>query len=82
MPSKKPPTPRAVLRSPDHSAIAPGPPEKPDETSKPEISSTGRRMVVKWSRKEEENAYGRIFVGCGAITDYDVTTKLGEGTFG
>jgi serine/threonine-protein kinase BUR1 len=34
------------------------------------------------SRKEEEEAYGRTFLGCGSITDYDITTKLGEGTFG
>lgn len=27
-------------------------------------------------------AYGREFVGCGVQSDYDLTTKLGEGTFG
>ncbi|KAI0766248.1 kinase-like domain-containing protein [Irpex lacteus] len=27
-------------------------------------------------------AYGRVFQGCGQQSDYEVTTKLGEGTFG
>jgi serine/threonine-protein kinase BUR1 len=28
------------------------------------------------------NVFGHKFVGCGLQSDYDVTTKLGEGTFG
>lgn len=31
---------------------------------------------------EEEKAYGRVFKGCGNQQEYQVTTKLGEGTFG
>ncbi|KAL1690815.1 kinase-like domain-containing protein, partial [Schizophyllum commune] len=34
------------------------------------------------SREEEKAAYGRVFIGCGLQSDYEVTTKLGEGTFG
>jgi serine/threonine-protein kinase BUR1 len=34
------------------------------------------------SQIEEENAYGRVFKGCGNQHDYQITTKLGEGTFG
>jgi serine/threonine-protein kinase BUR1 len=37
---------------------------------------------VRRTRKEETEAYGRSFVGCGLQNDYEVTTKLGEGTFG
>lgn len=39
-------------------------------------------LAPRRSRKEEELAYGRVFQGCGLQSDYDVTTKLGEGTFG
>ncbi|KAJ7047941.1 Pkinase-domain-containing protein [Mycena alexandri] len=31
---------------------------------------------------EEEKAYGRVFKGCGNQREYEITTKLGEGTFG
>ena len=34
------------------------------------------------TQKQEVQAYGRKFVGCGLQSDYDVTTKVGEGTFG
>ncbi|KAI0064903.1 Pkinase-domain-containing protein [Artomyces pyxidatus] len=34
------------------------------------------------TREEEQKAYGRMFVGSGQQSDYDATTKLGEGTFG
>lgn len=52
-----------------------------------EAESTKQRPVrkrepVRRTRKEEMEAYGRSFVGCGLQTDYEVTTKLGEGTFG
>lgn len=46
------------------------------------IRSIKRREPFKRSRKEELEAYGRAFVGCGKQGDYGVTTKLGEGTFG
>ncbi|XP_006463936.1 hypothetical protein AGABI2DRAFT_180093 [Agaricus bisporus var. bisporus H97] len=32
--------------------------------------------------RDESQAYGRQFRGCGRQSDYDLTTKLGEGTFG
>jgi serine/threonine-protein kinase BUR1 len=41
-----------------------------------------KREPLKRSAKEEEKAYGQVFVGCGYQKDYEVTTKLGEGTFG
>ncbi|KAG5353415.1 hypothetical protein C0989_006928 [Termitomyces sp. Mn162] len=41
-----------------------------------------RRNIVRRSPDEEMKAYGRKFEGCGLQSDYDVTTKLGEGTFG
>ena len=41
-----------------------------------------KREPVHRSREDEQKAYGRMFVGCGRQEDYDVTTKLGEGTFG
>jgi hypothetical protein len=41
-----------------------------------------KRIPVKRSPKEEEAAYGRMFKGCGRQKDYEITTKLGEGTFG
>ncbi|TDL21991.1 Pkinase-domain-containing protein [Rickenella mellea] len=42
----------------------------------------GRAMVVKRTREEEKKAYGRVFAGCGQKDDYNILTKLGEGTFG
>jgi serine/threonine-protein kinase BUR1 len=41
-----------------------------------------KREPVRRTRKEEYEAYGRSFEGCGMQSEYDVTTKLGEGTFG
>ncbi|KAL4068600.1 kinase-like domain-containing protein [Scleroderma yunnanense] len=41
-----------------------------------------RREPVQRTRKEEMAIYGRTFEGCGQQSDYDATTKLGEGTFG
>ena len=41
-----------------------------------------RRKPVQRSREDERRVYGRIFEGCGKQEDYDVMTKLGEGTFG
>ncbi|KAF8880072.1 kinase-like domain-containing protein [Infundibulicybe gibba] len=37
---------------------------------------------TKRTRKQEMELYGRTFEGCGVQADYEVTTKLGEGTFG
>lgn len=41
-----------------------------------------RREPAERSRKEEMEAYGKTFEGCGKQSDYTVTTKVGEGTFG
>lgn len=50
--------------------------------NQPLLLPSKRSERVRRSRKEEEMAYGRVFPGCGSIHDYDITTKLGEGTFG
>lgn len=54
--------------------------QKEQELFKPKLYR--RRNVVRRSPEEEIKAYGRKFEGCGLQSDYDVTTKLGEGTFG
>ncbi|KAF8201411.1 kinase-like domain-containing protein [Pholiota molesta] len=41
-----------------------------------------RGLPTRRSQKVETLAYGHGFVGCGQQSDYEATTKLGEGTFG
>jgi hypothetical protein len=41
-----------------------------------------RNLRPRRTQKQEVQAYGHKFIGCGLQTDYDITTKLGEGTFG
>ncbi|KIY61631.1 Pkinase-domain-containing protein [Cylindrobasidium torrendii FP15055 ss-10] len=41
-----------------------------------------RILPLRRPREQERAAFGRIFQGCGDINDYDITKKLGEGTFG
>lgn len=41
-----------------------------------------KREVLRRTREQEKEAYGRIFLGCGQREDYELATKLGEGTFG
>ena len=41
-----------------------------------------RKLCPRRTQKQEVQAYGHKFIGCGLQSDYDVTTKLGEGTFG
>jgi hypothetical protein len=41
-----------------------------------------RNPPARRTQKQEVQAYGHKFIGCGLQSDYDVTTKLGEGTFG
>lgn len=60
----------------------PGKKEEPKEPEAPKPRPIRRREPVKRTRKEEVEAYGHAFEGCGMQTDYEVTTKLGEGTFG
>ncbi|KAL7284009.1 hypothetical protein ACG7TL_001282 [Trametes sanguinea] len=49
---------------------------------KPSVRRPPKRKPVHRTREQEQEAYGRIFVGCGQQSDYAVLTKLGEGTFG
>lgn len=90
---KKPPTP--VHFSPPSHSVPLRYEEKP-QVSKPEPQThqlnegnetkvfvqRTRRKPVQRSREEEHRVYGHIFEGCGKQEDYDVITKLGEGTFG
>ena len=61
-----------------------GPPQKAVARASElrELLEVKKRPLMRRSRKEEYEAYGRSFEGCGMQGDYDVTTKLGEGTFG
>ena len=86
---KKPPTPRE--RSPRGSILAGTDGRKQEvditrhrsETAQPARPPLKpRRKPVQRSREEEMVAYNRVFQGCGQQSDYEVTTKLGEGTFG
>ena len=66
--------------------VPPIPQPRSDGTpSKPEVPPPlikKKRIPVKRSREEEKEVYQRVFVGCGKRSDYDIMTKLGEGTFG
>lgn len=53
---------------------------KPPEV--PKVRSVRKREIVRRSVRLEIDAYGRSFTGCGLHADYDLITKLGEGTFG
>jgi serine/threonine-protein kinase BUR1 len=87
VPSKKPQAPKPLHSPP---SFIPPEAENKDAVALDSIKEVDtvvpthriQKHVVKRSRKEEEEAYGRTFQGCGSITDYDITTKLGEGTFG
>lgn len=35
-----------------------------------------------WTEGQEKEKFGRIFHGITTLNDYDLGTKLGEGTFG
>jgi serine/threonine protein kinase len=48
----------------------------------PTTLSQDQKEPILRAREEEKAAYGRVFVGCGKREDYELTTKLGEGTFG
>lgn len=48
----------------------------------PIIQSIRSKPLVRRTLKEEMQAYGHGFTGCGKQDDYETTTKLGEGTFG
>ncbi|TRM60326.1 kinase-like domain-containing protein [Schizophyllum amplum] len=56
--------------------------ESPEKELNPRALITRRPHRPLRSREAEKDAYGRVFAGCGMQADYEVTTKLGEGTFG
>ncbi|KAJ6571852.1 kinase-like domain-containing protein [Mycena capillaripes] len=87
-PPSLPPRPAAplVIRSPrtvDPPTALTGPPRPPPPELPKETVRIGRKPPApRRSQREEEKAYGRVFKGCGNQNEYQVTTKLGEGTFG
>ncbi|KAG1741503.1 kinase-like domain-containing protein [Suillus paluster] len=48
----------------------------------PLVEQKRKRAPMQRTRKQELEAYGHVFLGCGQQSDYDATAKLGEGTFG
>lgn len=74
-----------IQRAREKRAAVGGPDERGGQSGGGTLAVTmGRkkREPVKRSRKEEMEAYGKTFEGCGKQSDYTVTTKVGEGTFG
>nr|GAT55843.1 CMGC/CDK/CDK9 protein kinase [Mycena chlorophos] len=72
-----PPKPSSLPPKPAEARPLP-PPEPPKDIPRP----ARRPVAPRRSQYEEERAYGRGFRGCGNASDYLMTTKLGEGTFG
>ncbi|KAF8584345.1 Pkinase-domain-containing protein [Ramaria rubella] len=61
--------------------------ERPEHTPPPIThpspkKTKPRRPPVKRTPSQEHTAYARFFSGVGRMDAYDVTTKVGEGTFG
>ena len=88
IPLKRPPAPRDV-HSPSPLPLPPAHEELVKEkdtvdatTRPPPVEHRRKRTPVHRTRKQELEAYGRVFLGCGQQCDYDATAKLGEGTFG
>lgn len=88
---KKPPTPvnfsppthPVPLRHEERPRLPQPEPQQPNQNGQAKVFvQRSRRKPVQRSREEERKVYGRIFEGCGKQEDYDVITKLGEGTFG
>jgi serine/threonine-protein kinase BUR1 len=57
-----------------------GVPQK--EPQPPKFRMLRRKLPPRRPPKVELKAYGHGFAGCGQQSDYEATTKLGEGTFG
>ncbi|CAK5272995.1 unnamed protein product [Mycena citricolor] len=84
-PASLPPRPPAPLhirsppsmRPPMQSLVPP-----PDMRPEPPRPIIRKSPPLLRSSEAEKQAYGRVFEGCGKQSDYQVTTKLGEGTFG
>lgn len=59
--------------------------ERPPDGERPTkklAASSPEEGELRRALRDEKKAYGRDFRGCGRQSDYDLTTKLGEGTFG
>ncbi|KAF4616536.1 hypothetical protein D9613_008715 [Agrocybe pediades] len=54
----------------------------PAKEARPEPARLKKKLPLRRPQKVEIAAYGHTFVGCGLQSDYEATTKLGEGTFG
>ncbi|KAJ7442497.1 kinase-like domain-containing protein [Mycena galericulata] len=78
-PPSLPPRPPAPL---DIHSPAPMVRPPPPEVRKETVRIMRKPPPPRRSLLEEEKAYGRVFKGCGNQQDYQITTKLGEGTFG
>ncbi|KAJ2936281.1 hypothetical protein H1R20_g813, partial [Candolleomyces eurysporus] len=76
-PSSRPPPPP---QHPPPQTLVPHDKSKTKEA--PKVRIIRRREFSTRSPKQDMLSYGRFFKGCGEQSDYDVTTKLGEGTFG
>ncbi|EPQ53669.1 Pkinase-domain-containing protein [Gloeophyllum trabeum ATCC 11539] len=76
-------SPPSILEGGRVPAPVPDPsPQKEPATERRVVPLKPKRTPVHRTREQEKIAYGRTFVGCGSQADYDVLTKLGEGTFG
>ncbi|GLB39077.1 putative pkinase-domain-containing protein [Lyophyllum shimeji] len=78
-------SPKSLPLPPAKNVLMNGTERKKEERKEPgvlRVRPVRRREPVRRTKKEEMEAYGRTFVGCGMQADYEVTTKLGEGTFG
>lgn len=87
-----PPSAKAMAPVPERPIERPPLPPPPQATNevkedRKEIEQAKLRMIqrklpARRSQKVEMHAYDHGFIGCGLKSDYEATTKLGEGTFG
>jgi serine/threonine-protein kinase BUR1 len=88
VPLKRPPAPRdahspSPLPLPSaHEELVKDKKDTTVDARPPPVDHRRKRTPVYRTRKQELEAYGRVFLGCGQQSDYDATAKLGEGTFG
>ncbi|EJD05345.1 Pkinase-domain-containing protein [Fomitiporia mediterranea MF3/22] len=80
------PSPPSLHGSAEKTSPAPPPVLSTPTTAPAKAPANGvvksKRVPVKRTREEEKAVYHRVFLGCGQRDDYDIVTKLGEGTFG
>ena len=79
-PERKGPPPSQGFPPPPRQNNQLGVPQKVPEP--PAIRMLRRKLPLRRPPKVELKAYGHGFAGCGQQSDYEATTKLGEGTFG